>query len=139
MFNNMKKRVDETVNMNDIETVIGRSTSIKGQVSGDGNLRVDGHIDGGLFVGGDVVIGETGVVLGDIKAANLIVSGSVTGNVTVEGNLSIRESGQLVGDVKVKTLNIDDGGVFKGHSEMAVKAEVKALDVKMAEKKAVKA
>lgn len=118
MFDSMRKRVDDTVNTNDIETIIGRNTCITGQVSGGGNIRVDG----GLDIAGNAVIGETGIINGDIKAASLIVSGTVTGNANVEGNLSIYATGQLVGDVRVRSFNIADGGVFKGRSEMETKA-----------------
>ena len=120
MFESMKKKVDISVG-NDIETVIGRSTVITGQISGGGNIRVDGRVDGGLSVGGDAVIGESGCVNGDIKANSLIVAGSITGNAEIEGNLSIYATGQLVGDVKVRSFNIADGGVFQGRSEMAVR------------------
>ncbi len=122
MFDSMRKRVDDTVNTNDIETIIGRNTCITGQVSGGGNIRVDGRVDGGLDIAGNAVIGETGIINGDIKAASLIVSGTVTGNANVEGNLSIYATGQLVGDVRVRSFNIADGGVFKGRSEMETKA-----------------
>ena len=120
MFESMKKKVDISVG-NDIETVIGRSTGITGQIAGGGNIRVDGRVDGGISVSGDAVIGESGCVTGDVKASSLIVAGSVTGNADIEGNLSIYVTGQLVGDVKVRSLNIADGGVFQGHSEMAVR------------------
>ena len=120
MFESMKKKVDISVG-NDIETVIGRSTVITGQIAGGGNIRVDGRVDGGISVSGDAVIGESGYVTGDVKASSLIVAGSVTGNADIEGNLSIYVTGQLVGDVKVRSLNIADGGVFQGHSEMAVR------------------
>ena len=118
MFDSMRKKVDST---NDIETIIGRSTAINGQISGSGNIRVDGRVDGGIAVAGDAIIGESGIIVGDIKARSLVVAGTVNGNVEVEGNLSIHATGQLIGDVKVRSRNIADGGVFKGQSDMAVR------------------
>ena len=118
MFDSMRKKVDST---NDIETIIGRSTAINGQISGSGNIRVDGRVDGGIAVAGDAIIGESGIIVGDIKARSLVVAGTVNGNVEVEGNLSIHATGQLISDVKVRSLNIADGGVFKGQSDMAVR------------------
>ena len=116
MFGSMKKRVDNPAT--DIETIVGRDTTINGKISGSGNIRIDGHVDGGISITGDVVIGESGAVQGDIKAGSLTVAGTVTGNVDCDGNLSIHSTGQLVGDVRVRSLNIADGGVFKGRSEM---------------------
>ena len=116
MFGSMKKHIDNPAG--DIETIIGRETSITGDLQGSGNIRIDGRIDGKISTTGNVVIGESGNVQGDIKAGNLIVGGTVTGNVDCDGNLSIQATGQLVGDVRVRSLNIADGGVFKGRSDM---------------------
>ena len=116
MFGSMKKRVDNPAT--DIETIVGRDTTINGKISGSGNIRIDGHVDGGISITGDVVIGESGAVQGDIKAGSLTVAGTVTGNVDCDGNLSIHATGQLVGDVRVRSLNIADGGIFRGRSEM---------------------
>ncbi len=118
MFESMKKRVEQE---NDIETIIGCNTTLIGQLQSGGNLRVDGRIDGGIVAGGDVIIGASGIVIGDIQARSLVVAGSVTGNVEATGNLSIHATGQLAGDVRVKSLNIADGGVFQGRSEMALR------------------
>ena len=114
MFGSMKKQLEGT-NRNDIETIIGANTIIKGEINGSSNLRVDGTVEGSITVSGNVLIGENGRVKGDIVAPELMVSGQVEGNATIE-------TGSLVGDVKVGSLKIEDGGVFKGHSEMTFKA-----------------
>lgn len=122
MFESMRKRVDDTVSSNEIETIIGKNTAFTGQLTGSGSVRIDGRIDGGIAVNGNVVIGETGIVVGDISASNLIVSGNVTGNINVEDKLTIHASGQLVGDIRCRQFNVADGGVFQGRSEMAPRA-----------------
>ena len=77
MFGSVKKKVDETIGTNDIETEIGKNTIIKGEISGSSNIRIDGVIEGSINITGDVVIGECGRINGDITAKNLIVSGQV--------------------------------------------------------------
>lgn len=119
MFESMRKKVDETVSSNEIETIIGKSTVFTGQISGSGSVRIDGRVDGGIAVNANVIIGETGIVVGDISANNLIISGSVTGNVKVEDKLTIHSSGQLIGDIRCRQFNVADGGIFQGRSEMA--------------------
>ena len=118
MFESMRKKVDETVNANEIETIIGRGTIFTGQITGKGSVRIDGRIDGGIAVEGNVVIGATGVVVGDITAGSLLISGSVTGNVAAEDKISINSEGQLLGDIRCRQFNVADGGVFQGRSEM---------------------
>lgn len=107
----------------EIETVIGKNTQIKGDIYGTGNVRIDGHVAGGIAITGEVIVGGGGSVVGDIRATALIVSGSVTGNAEISENLCINSTGQLVGDVKVKSLNISDGGIFRGRSEMDVRTD----------------
>ena len=124
MFESMRKHVDETVGSNDIETIIGKNTAFTGQISGSGSVRIDGRVDGGIAVSGNVVIGESGIVVGDISASSLLISGSVTGNVAAEEKLTILTSGQLVGDIRCRQFNVADGGVFQGRSEMAPRVTV---------------
>ena len=75
MFGSMKKHIDNPAG--DIETIIGRETSITGDLQGSGNIRIDGRIDGDVSIAGNVVIGESGIVQGDIKTGNLIVNGMI--------------------------------------------------------------
>lgn len=127
MFGSIRKQVDETIK-HDIETIIGKNTVIKGEISGTGNLRIDGLVEGSISSEGCVVIGEAGTVNGDIKANTLNVSGQVNGNADISGNLAIAASGQLIGDVKVGSFNIAQGGVFKGRSEMSTRTRSESID-----------
>ncbi|MBQ9376348.1 MAG: polymer-forming cytoskeletal protein [Schwartzia sp.] len=120
MFGSVKKHIDAP---GEIETIIGSDTFIKGQIGGSGSLRVDGRVEGGIEVANYVVIGESGCVCGDINAKGLTISGKVTGNVNCDGQLRIQSTGQLVGDVRVQSLNVADGGIFRGRSEMTTREE----------------
>ena len=123
MFGVMKRR-DDGPAVGDIETVIGKNTKIQGEVSGTGNLRIDGEIEGELKLSGSVIVGETGMVTGNVSARSLDVSGTVHGNAQTEEGLTIHATGQLIGDVKVNAFQIEDGGIFKGRSEMNPRAGI---------------
>ena len=123
MFGVMKRRDDSSVS-GDIETIIGKNTKIQGEVSGTGNLRIDGEIEGELKLSGSVIVGETGMVTGNVSARSLDVSGTVHGNAQTEEGLTIHSAGQLIGDVKVNAFQIEDGGIFKGRSEMNPRAGI---------------
>ncbi|ORT98855.1 protein of unknown function DUF583 [Anaerovibrio sp. JC8] len=116
MFGSVKKKIDDAAN--DIETIIGRNTVIKGEINGSSNLRIDGTVEGTVTVSGSIIIGEDGRVKGDIAANELVVSGQVEGNATIDNGLSIYSTGQLVGDIKAGSLKIEEGGTFRGRSEM---------------------
>lgn len=123
MFGVIKRR-DDGPAVGDIETVIGKNTKIQGEVSGTGNLRIDGEIEGELKLSGSVIVGETGMVTGNVSARSLDVSGTVHGNAQTEEGLTIHTTGQLIGDVKVNAFQIEDGGIFKGRSEMNPRAGI---------------
>ncbi len=116
MNDSVKNHIDNPAG--DIETVIGRDTNIIGGLEGSGNIRIDGTIDGDVSITGNMVIGKSGCVQGNIKTGNLTLDGMVTGNVDCDGTLSIQANGSVVGDIRVRSLNITNGGVFKGRREM---------------------
>ncbi len=130
MFGGTKKKAEAGVN-SEIETVIGKNTAIKGEISGSGNVRVDGKIEGGMDIQGDAVIGSTGEVIGNIKAQNLLIAGTVKGNVDTSGSLNIFASGELLGDAKTVAFSMEEGGIFRGRSEMASKKKETAGVVEM--------
>lgn len=124
IFSSDSKKSDNNIASRDIETIIGKGTALNGNIASNGNLRVDGTLEGNIETTGHVVVGSSGIITGNISAASLDVGGTITGNVNTLGNLSIHPTGQLVGDVRVKSLNIADGGVFRGRSEMDARTSV---------------
>jgi cytoskeletal protein CcmA (bactofilin family) len=81
------------------EAVIGRSTRIRGRISGDGDLVIEGNVEGDIDVGTVIVRGE---VDGDIRARNGAVriesGGRVRGDVS--GEFSIEEGAEFVGNIE---------------------------------------
>lgn len=102
-----------------IETVIGPTARITGHIETDGGLRIDGFCEGAVEVGGNVIIGEQGRVLANIKAENVSVSGAVKGNIVASGRLEILSTGKVWGDISVPSFLIEEGGFFRGESMMA--------------------
>jgi cytoskeletal protein CcmA (bactofilin family) len=101
-----------------IENVFGASTRFEGNLTSDGNIRVDGVFEGSIETAGNVIIGEQARVMADIKANGVQVWGAVKGNITALGRLEILSSGRVWGDIKVAALLIDEGGVLRGQCIM---------------------
>ncbi len=101
-----------------IETVIGPVTQIKGNISAGGTIRVDGQAEGEITAKGDIIIGESGIVRAQIKGRSATVAGTVHGNVDVTDKLELTSSAKLYGDIKTGILIIGEGAVFKGACEM---------------------
>jgi len=115
MFNILR----ENVITNDINTIIDKGITIRGDINGEENIRIDGTIEGNINLEGSVYIGESGCVIGNITATDLTIFGLVRGNVNISNRLSICACGQLEGDVITSSLNVETGGRFNGYSKMS--------------------
>lgn len=101
-----------------VETIIGRETTIKGTVTANAGIRIDGRLEGDVVSFGDVVIGENGCITGQIKARNAVIAGAVQGNIEIQEKLELLPTAKLNGDIKVSVLMIAEGATFKGACEM---------------------
>ncbi|MBN1889614.1 MAG: polymer-forming cytoskeletal protein [Thermoflexales bacterium] len=118
-----------------IETIIGPNANFKGDVQSDGSMKIDGWYEGKIELSGNLIIGESGKVIGDIKAQNVSVSGAIKGTVSAEGRLEILNTGKVWGDIAVASLLIDEGGYFRGQSIMAGEKDFPLLDAPGAKSK----
>ena len=101
------------------ETVIGTNTSIVGTLKSDGNIRIDGTVEGDIEILGNLIIGETGRVIATLKAQNVHVSGAVKGEIIAVEQLEISPTGKVWGDITTAALHIEPGGLFRGQSAMS--------------------
>jgi len=100
-----------------IESTIGPNTHVKGDIQGDGGLRVDGVVEGTIEVTGNLVITESAKVRAEIKANNISVAGAIQGNVTAT-RVEILDTGRVWGDLTVKSLLVNEGAYFRGQTIM---------------------
>ncbi len=121
MFNSKKKT--ETVNTGIINTIIGDNSKIEGVLTASESTRIDGLLEGKIISQSTVIVGEHGVVRGDITAIEILVAGTVYGNLKAEERIELTETGRVLGDLVTKTLVIDEGASFKGNCTMEVMEE----------------
>ena len=126
MFN-AKKKV-ETVSTGMINTIIGGNSKVEGLLEASDPTRVDGLVQGKILSKSSVIVGEHGVVRGDINAVEILIAGTVYGNLKAEQRIELTETGRVLGDLVTKTLVIDEGASFKGSCTMEVMEEKKASD-----------
>ncbi len=124
MFNTKKK--SEVVSTGIINTIIGNNSTIEGILYASDSTRVDGQLKGKILSENTVIIGEHGLVKGDIDAVEILVAGMVYGNLRAKERIEITETGSILGDLVTKTLVIDEGASFKGNCMMEVVEEKSA-------------
>ncbi|MBL4587405.1 MAG: polymer-forming cytoskeletal protein [Flavobacteriales bacterium] len=97
---------------------INSYTIIEGSIKATGNLRIDGTLRGSLECQGRVVIGNSGVIEGDIKCENAEIEGNIKANVTVSDLLTLKSTARVNGDIVTKKLSIEPGATFSGSCSM---------------------
>ena len=102
-----------------IQNVLGPSTSVKGQIKSEGNIRLDGMFEGTVETTGNVIIGQSAKVVADINANAVQIWGAVKGSVVAAGRLEIMGGGRLWGSIRASSLLIDEGAIFRGQSFMS--------------------
>ncbi len=97
---------------------IGAGTVIKGDIKSSGNFRIDGTLIGSINCKGKIIVGNTGIVEGDINCQNADFSGEINANVKISELLALKASSKLIGDVITNKLSIEPGAKFSGSCNM---------------------
>lgn len=103
-----------------LHTVIGAGTVIEGTIKVSHDIRVDGHIKGKVFIDGDLIVGNSGVIEADIEVISTKLGGKVVGNLNARERIELEENASVTGDIRTKDLIINEGAVFQGNCSMAI-------------------
>lgn len=103
---------------NNLLNIIGNGTALRGNLDSDGDIRVDGKIEGHVTVKQRLVLGEGGVIKGDVDAGDAIIAGLLQGNIKVEHTLILRPSARIEGDISTDKIVIESGAQFNGRCSM---------------------
>ncbi len=98
--------------------LIQSGTSITGDIQSNGNIRIDGTLNGTVNAGGKVILGSTGSVEGEIKCINADIEGRVNGIIKVKELLSFKATAVVTGEIYTGKLAIEPGAKFTGTCRM---------------------
>jgi len=98
---------------------LDQGCTIKGEVLFADLLRVHGHVVGTISGEHELLVGEGGLVEGEVRVGRLVVAGTVRGTVHVRDRLVVHGSGKVLAEVHAPTLVVDEGGVLEGVVQMA--------------------
>ena len=101
-----------------VRNLIGKDTVIKGDIESCGDIRVDGKLIGSLKSNGKIVIGQTGIIEGDITCKQADISGVVKGILKCEELTALKSTSKVEIDLITKQLLIEVGAVFTGKCQM---------------------
>jgi cytoskeletal protein CcmA (bactofilin family) len=112
------------------ETVIGSDVSIKGELSFDGSMKVEGKIEGKIHTRGKLALGKGAQITADLTVGQVVVEGNFKGNVVATERIELAASAHVLGDVRGPKLVIAEGATFVGNCHVSPDA---LKDVKPAE------
>lgn len=119
-----------------IDSLIGATTRIEGNVFFSGGLRVDGAVHGNVASlpdqPGTLVISEHARIDGEVSASHIVVNGSINGPVHAAETLELHSGSRVKGDVHYKSLEIQQGAVVEGRLVHQDGAELKGVELKLA-------
>ncbi len=117
----MKTKINNESIGQDAVTIISSGVVLEGKIKSNGNLRIDGTVNGNINANGNVTIGENGEVNGEVNANVIVLGGKIVGTVTANEKIVLESTSNLKGDIISKILVVEEGAIFDGSSKMGVK------------------
>jgi len=103
---------------------IGRSVTVKGELSGSEDLFIDGQVEGTIELkGNSLTIGPNGQVKANVNAKDVVVQGKLEGNIQASQRAELKKSAVTVGDISTQRVAIEEGAYFKGKIEVQKDAQ----------------
>jgi cytoskeletal protein CcmA (bactofilin family) len=102
--------------------LISNGTKIVGDISTEGDIRIDGDLKGNIRAKGRLVVGASGKIEGDITCRNIEISGEVKGKIAVAELLAMRATSKIQGEIMTAKLSVEPGSVFSGTCTMGTQA-----------------
>ena len=100
--------------------IIGKGTTVEGNLESFGNIRVEGRIIGSIKSKSKVALGQSSFVEGDILAQNAEISGEVDGKVEISELLILKATAVISGDIVTNKFIVESGATFNGTCKMGM-------------------
>jgi cytoskeletal protein CcmA (bactofilin family) len=98
---------------------LGAGLKIKGEISGNEDLKLDSKVDGLISIGGfRLTMGPTSRLDGNIVAREAVIAGEVNGDISAFDRIEVAKSASIVGDLSTSKILIEEGAYFKGGIEI---------------------
>jgi cytoskeletal protein CcmA (bactofilin family) len=102
-----------------LRAMIGPTIKIKGDITGDENLTIEGSVEGNVELGAhEVCIGQSGRVNANVTAKTIKIEGEVKGDITGNEKVVVSKSGNVRGNIIAPRVTLEDGAKFKGSIDM---------------------
>jgi cytoskeletal protein CcmA (bactofilin family) len=100
------------------ETVIGAETRISGEIRGEEDLVIKGHVDGKIQLSQMLTVDKNGIVQADVDVRQLVVAGTLVGNVVASESVRLLATARVVGDLASPRVMMEAGAAYRGRVDM---------------------
>ena len=114
----MFKRKRKPVGRNGLTAFIDEGSEIEGRYTFSGTVMLNGRFKGEISSTDTLIIGDKGVINGDIRAGRVLISGEVVGNVSASERVELKRTARVFGDVEAPVVVVEEGVLFEGHCRM---------------------
>ena len=114
----MFKRKRKSMSRNGLTAFIDEGSEIEGRYTFSGTVMLNGRFKGEISSTDTLIIGDKGVMNGDIRAGQVLISGEVVGNVSAAERVELKRTARVFGDVEAPVVVVEEGVLFEGHCRM---------------------
>ena len=114
----MKKKIGLAADGPDRLNVIVEGSKITADFSAQSNVRIDGEIQGNVTSSSKVVIGQTGLIHGNLICEEADIEGKIEGSLKIESLLTLRSRASVNGEISTSKIQIEEGAQFSGECKM---------------------
>lgn len=123
------KKEKVALDMQSISTLISEGCVLEGDFKAPAFVRIDGQVNGNVTIEEGLILGEKGIIKGNVVTREMLIYGAVTGNI-ITHSLEIKPTGKITGDIKTQTLRVETGGFYNGNLAMVQHAGAQKDDAK---------
>lgn len=135
MFN--KNKTEEANAALRVMNQFGQGTTLNGDITTEGDIRIDGKVNGSITSKAKAVVGSTGIIEGDIICQNAYIDGRVNGNIEVSDLLILSKTAYVMGNITIKKLVVEEGAKFNGRCSMGTTVNTQTAQTPGAQPKKV--
>ncbi|MCB4798351.1 bactofilin family protein [Neotamlana laminarinivorans] len=113
------------------QNIIAKGTKLVGDITSEGDFRIDGTIEGNIKTLGKIVLGKTGTILGTLNGTDAYFEGKFSGKLELKGTLTLKSTAQVDGEVIAGKLAVEPGANFnvtcsmQGSAKPGIKSDSK--------------
>lgn len=118
----------------DAETIIGASIKVKGNFQGQGDIVIEGALEGSLKTEANLFIGDKAKVVASVESKDATINGEVHGNIKTRGYLALGGTAKIFGDVQYVELSVERGAIINGQLLMSAETSNRRESKKVEDK-----